>query len=322
MMKMKNRIWERIDRGFMISRWSFVMALLISLPACEKWIDPAINESPDRPADVTMEALLPYIEADVAFKMASGMEMIMAQSIMLQQIDGIDRQMLGLSNYIINPSDLVLIWNDAYAEILMDARMLRGKAVALGSPHNAAVSDILTAFTLGQITDVWDRIPWTEALMGNEITQPAYDDQESIYQAIFAMLDRAIDSLSVLNDPYGIKGDYFYEGDRAKWLKAAHALKARYHIHLSNRYGAQAYLDALEEVPHAFSSNGDDMQFNFGLGESESKRRIYRISAGRGQRAGLSARAGSGRPRCANVYHNLCRIDVHQSGSPVQAQQQ
>jgi hypothetical protein len=248
----------------------FVLMLILILPGCQKWIDPEINLNPSQPADVTMETLLPFIEADIAFKMAGGMEIILAQSILIQQLDGVDRQMLGLSNYIINPNDLVYIWGDAYAEILMDCKMLREKAGTLGSPYNAGVSDILTAFTLGQLTDAWDKIPWSEALQGNANTQPVYDDQESIYQSVQELLDRAIDSLSVPSDPYGIQGDYFYNGDRLKWLRAAHALKARYYIHLSNRRGEQAYQDALAEIPEAFSGIEEDMQFNFGTGESES----------------------------------------------------
>jgi hypothetical protein len=55
-----------------------------------------------------------------------------------------------------------------------------------------------------------------------------------------------------------------------KWLKAAHALKARYHLHLSKRIGDQAYVKALEEIPLAFSGNEDDLQFNYGQGETES----------------------------------------------------
>jgi len=251
-------------------KYILFLAVVVLFLGCEKWIDPEINVNPDQPADVTMETLLAYMEADVAFKLAGGMEIILSQSVLLQQLDGVDRQMLGLSNYIINPNDLVWIWADAYSEILMDAKVLREKAATLGSPYNAGVSDIITAFTLGQLTDAWGKIPWKESLQGSANTQPAYDDQESVYQSIQGLLDRAIDSLSAPADPYGIKGDYIYDGDRLKWLQAAHALKARYYIHLSNRNGEQAYLDALEEVQEAFSAVEDDMLFAFGTGESES----------------------------------------------------
>jgi hypothetical protein len=254
----------------MKSTYKIFLIFLMILQGCDKWIDPGINENPNEPSDVTMEALVSFIEADVAFKIGGGIELIAYQSIFLQQLDGVDRAMLGVSNYTLGPQDEFLVWEDAYAEILMDTKVLGDKADKLGSPHNSGVADIMTAITLGQLTDAWDKIPWSEALQGDKITQPVYDEQESIYLSIQNLLDRAIDSLSVASDPYGIKGDYYYKGDPVKWIKAAHALKARYAIHLSNRKGEQAYVVALSQAGMAFASNDDDMQFEYGTGESES----------------------------------------------------
>jgi len=250
--------------------WLFIMLLAALTQACEKWIDPEININPNEPADVTMEAMLPFIEADVAFKMGGSFEIIGNQAVWLQQIDGIDRQALSISNYIFDPSNIIKIWDDAYAEILMDAKVLAGKAKDEGSPHNLGIANILTAITLGQLTDAWDAIPWSQALQGDAITQPVYDEQESVYIAMQMMLDQAIDSLSAETDNPGIKGDYYYDGDPSKWIKAAYALKARYYLHLSKRIGDQAYEKALEEIPLAFSGNEDDLQFNYGTGETES----------------------------------------------------
>ncbi len=259
-----HRITSFIPGGLLI------IALMIGLVSCSKWIDEEINVDPNQPGDVTMDALLSFIEADVAFKMAGSAELIGTQAIWLQQLDGIDRQALATSNYSFDPYLFIWIWGDAYAEILMDAKTLTAKARAAGSPHFEGISNILAAITLGQLTDSWGDIPWSEALQGNEMTQPAYDSQESVYESIHQLLDDAIDSLSASPDNNIINGDYFYNGDWTKWLRAAHALKARYYLHLTKRWGNQAYEKALEEIPLAFSGNDDDLQFNYGTGETES----------------------------------------------------
>ena len=77
-------------------KWIFFLLVILSAQSCEKWIDPDININPNEPADVTMEALLPFIEADVAFRMAGGPDIISVQGIWLQQLDGIDLQSLGI----------------------------------------------------------------------------------------------------------------------------------------------------------------------------------------------------------------------------------
>jgi len=250
--------------------WIASLMLILINHSCEKWIDPGINTDPNSPADVGMESLVPFIEADIAFKMLGSIEITGYQSIWLQQLDGIDRQALSVSNYVFDPLDIVFIFNEAYSEILMDAKVLGKKAVEQGSPHNEGLAHVLTAFTLGQLTDAWNDIPWSEALKGDTILQPVYDSQQSIYQAIQTMLDRAIEVFSVAEDPIGIKGDYLYNGDAEMWGKAAHALKARYYLHLSKITGTEAYEKVLEHVQLAFTGNKDDLQFNFGVGETES----------------------------------------------------
>jgi hypothetical protein len=162
----------------------------------------------------------------------------------------------------------------------MEAKIIMQKAAEQNSPHNHGVGNVLSAFILGQTTDMWNDIPWKEALQGQDYLHPSFDSQEFIYEEIQQMLSDAIDSLSVTKDPLGIGGDFLYNGISDKWIKAAHALKARYYLHLSKRKGDQAYSDALAEANLSFTKNSDDMQFNFGSNYSESNP-IYQFMEGR-----------------------------------------
>jgi hypothetical protein len=246
-----------------------LIGLVFVVVSCEKWIDPDININPNQPEDVPMELLLPFIEANVAYRVCGSMEFIGPQIIWLQQLDGTDRQQLSVSNYVLNPTLVYVPWDNSYAEILMDAKVLKEKAIAANSPHNLAISNIMTVITLGQLTDAWNDIPWSEALKGNEETQPVFDTQEYVYLVMDDLLDEAIDSLSVA-DPVGVKGDYFYDGSPEMWLRATYALKARYALHLSKRRGPAAYQEAMVAVALAFTGSDDDLQFQYGTGETES----------------------------------------------------
>jgi hypothetical protein len=248
----------------------FILLIVLISSSCSKWIDPDINTNPNNPADIPMEVLLPFLEADIAYKMCGSPEVILVQSIWLQQMDGIDRQSLAFANYSYDPMMSINPWDGAYAEMLMDAKILKEKADAAGSSYNAAVAKILTTIVLGQLTDSWNSIPWSEAFQGSQVTQPKFDNQEFIYSEIQRLLDEAINLLSVDFDPVGIKGDYFYDGDPVKWEKLAYALKARYTLHLSRRLGDIVFEEVLDLFPMAFSSNEDDLQFNYGTGASES----------------------------------------------------
>lgn len=242
----------------------------LTLLSCEKWIDPDININPNAPSEVTMGTLLPSIEAQMAYAMCGGSDMIGIQSVWLQQLDGIAREFMALTNYFTDPESVNAVFDQAYSVAMMDAVTLIDLANKKSSPHNKGVAKICLAVCLAQLTDVFGDIPWSESLKGVEIPRPAYDQQESVYEEIFRLLEEAIHDLSETDEPIGIDGDYFYYGDVSLWLKAAHSLKARYSIHMTKRKGSQAYQDALNELNMAFTSNDDDMQFNYGPGESES----------------------------------------------------
>jgi hypothetical protein len=246
------------------------LVILIILSGCQKWIDPEINDNPNSPTDVPMGSILPALEASTAYKVAGGTDMLRIPAIWMQQFDGVAGEAMATANYIQQPASLSFIWDECYAEILMDARILMDKSEEEKSPHNRGVANVLTAFILGQMTDVWNDIPWQEALQGQANFQPMFDSQESIYEEIHRLLNEAITDLQNPDEPIGVKGDYIYEGDAEKWLKAAHAMKARYMLHLSKKYGEQAYLDALEDVALSFSDNAEDMQFIYGTGTVES----------------------------------------------------
>jgi hypothetical protein len=126
------------------------------------------------------------------------------------------------------------------------------------------VAQILMAYNLAVATDMWGDVPYSEAFQGAENLNPVYDSQENLYTEIFSLLDNAVANLEQVS---GIDAtDFIYGGDPESWIKAAHALKARYALQLSKVNGeataAQAALDAI--AAGGFDSADDDMLFEYG----------------------------------------------------------
>jgi len=63
--------------------------------------------------------------------------------------------------------------------------------------------------------------------------------------------------------------DLIYNGDSQAWIKAAHALKARYYLHLSKQDESLAQL-ALDNIALAFDSRESQPQFDFANSDNES----------------------------------------------------
>lgn len=159
------------------------------------------------------------------------------------------------------------LWSDIYLYALPDLKVIRDKADAVGAKHFDAVAQILIAINLGIGTDSYENIPYSEATQASNNFTPAFDTQESIYTAIFSLLDNAIAELEGPdNSGYApnSSSDLIYHGDLTKWLKAAYTLKARYKLHLINKEGAaKAANEALAAIAKGFTSNSDDFQMTF-----------------------------------------------------------
>jgi hypothetical protein len=240
-----------------------IVALALFPVACDRWVDTSLNVDPNNPADVPMNLLLPAVEGSLAWYYGSDPSRF--ASVLTQHHSGVDRQHKSFyENYALFEGDVDNYWQAMYTIVMNNANTLIKKAEAQKSPHYAGVARILLAYALGNVTDAFGDVPFSEALKGAENTTPRYDSQQQIYQTIGQLLDQAIadlDAQSVLSPG---SDDYFYGGNRAKWKKAAYALKARYAIHLTKRNGAQASQAALEALANAFTSNSDDLVLRFG----------------------------------------------------------
>jgi hypothetical protein len=250
--------------------------------SCEKWIDPKINEDPNNPKDVAMAQLVAPIEVNLAYIV--GGELARWECLWMQQIAGLQSQSAENDIYIIGESDVSNAWSyNLYSPGMINTSILMEKSVS-NSPHYAGIAKVLMAYQLGVSTDMWGDIPYSDALKGVKNLKPAYDTQEKIYATIFTLLDEALTDLSAATSVHSPGNeDVIFGGDLAKWKKTAHALKARYSLHLSKRNGPAAYSAALSEVSASLQGNEDDFKVIFGAAynnanpifKSESERAGY-----------------------------------------------
>jgi hypothetical protein len=243
----------------------YLLVFVGLLTSCD-WIDPEINVDPDAPKDPSLYLILPSLQGFTAYNTHT-FDVAGTTAMWTQQVAGSARQAASIYAYEFKEGDVANAWNGFYADALKDASIIVAKAAEISNPHYEAVGKILMAYNLGLATSLWGDIPYSEAFKGQENLDPAYDSQESIYQAVFALLDDAIAKLEL---PYGKflftleQGDLIYGGDPDLWITAAHVLKARFYLHTAER-NTGAYQSALDELDIAeFLSSDDDLDFPTG----------------------------------------------------------
>ena len=223
------------------------------------------NIDPANPLDVTIPLLLPSAEGRIAYFL--GGDASRYCGVFSQHFGGGGRQHLLIGRYGFTESDVNTAWNQQYAGSLQDLKVIIDKANAEGAASAeqfSGAAKVLTAYLIVVLSDLYEEIPYSEALQGIEIQEPAYDTRETIYSTAHTLLSEAITELGVSSDIALGGEDLIYGGDASKWIKAAHSIEARIYLHEGN------YDAALTSAASGFTSNADDMEYAFGSAATET----------------------------------------------------
>jgi len=173
--------------------------------------------------------------------------------------------------YIANPTangsadtyqaiDFSATW-DALYFAMADANEMKKLAIAQGSSEYKGVADVIIAYNLTLVNDLWGDAPFSEAFNINNL-RPKYDKQQDVYNQAMALLDEAIAELAKTTSTVKLAptSDLIYgktTAERANWLKMAYALKARLlnKVSKTSAYNPTAVLAALS---NSFTANADD----------------------------------------------------------------
>ena len=234
---------------------------LIALQSCDYGdlnVDPGSLDG----TKVSNSALLSQALAGFSYMYSSDLSRYNA--LLTQHIAGTARQHKSLGqNSFPNSYSNTIFNNFVYASILPDLRLLVSKTSEKGKeqPLYRGISNMIIAFSLCIVSDVIGDVPYSDAFTNDN---PKYDSQEEIMQTVISLLKSAITDINQANNPGGApsKDDFFYEGDKDKWSKAANTLLARIYLQtrLRNAGNAQLALDALKK---GITSSADDMKFPF-----------------------------------------------------------
>lgn len=238
-------------------------AALLTLGGCSEDLMDSINHERNDATDMTAVNMLPAVEIKTAFETA-GTDLAWYASVYVEHSAGTWGQH-STADKRVAQNDASIFgnnWNSTY-DILKTLKVIENKCsvggIEEGNNKVLGMAQVLTAYNLGVLTDLFGDVPFSEALQGAVNMQPKFDKQQDLYAFIQSHLDEAIVNLAKAGLNPASK-DYFYSGNTAQWIKAAWALKARYYLRLSN-VDANASTKALTCMATAFASNADGFVF-------------------------------------------------------------
>lgn len=245
-----------------------VVAILLStfFISCSDFLnDPNIAKDPNRATVVSADLLFNSVQVRQFFRYEGHLSR--TTSVWMQQLGGVDRQSQGLGQYIFTENEWSGEMNGIYTGGgLIDIRNIRAEAEAKGWKTYAGIAKVWEAFVVGMSASLWGDIPYSEAV--SSVATPKLDRQKDIYDAVQKLLDDAIVDLTN-GTGYKPPNDFIYSANAAKWLEAAHSLKARFYLHWAE-VDAGNYAKALTQIQMGISSIANDFKTKHTTIESES----------------------------------------------------
>ena len=129
-------------------------------------------------------------------------------------------------------------WDNLY-DNNEDYDFVEKKGVESGNNFYRAIGMFMKAYNFQTLVDLYNNVPYTEALQGTKNSTPKFDNGKDIYADLGKKMDTAI-ALFKQSGNTTIKGDIMFDGDADKWTKFANTVKLRFLLRQSEVNGAAA----------------------------------------------------------------------------------
>lgn len=239
------------------------LVLFVFLISCEDMTDLNLQDDPSSltpqsvdPALLLNNIQLKFVEA-VAYNEDNedGINVRASEFIRMQHLFGAYAGPFSLTSGAIDD-----LWTSMYRETLQDISTL----IPLAEERNLAgyigVAKIIEAYAYVILVDTFGRVPFTEALLGNENPNPIVDDGELVYEAMIGKLDEAIEALNSTNAV--MPNDLFYGGNKLQWEKAANTLKFKMYVQMRLIGDYSSEINSLISAG-LIDSPSDDFEFKY-----------------------------------------------------------
>lgn len=150
------------------------------------------------------------------------------------------------------------IWNNAYYA-MNQYKAIEKQAAGLDWKFYQGISQIMQAYEVSALVDVYGNVPYSEAWNLAEHLRPAYDDDEAIYKDLMAKINSGLALIkSAGNDKNIGTIDIMFHGDKTKWAKFANTLKLKLLIHTSEvtTFNPSTEIAAIVAEGSGFLGNG------------------------------------------------------------------
>jgi hypothetical protein len=220
----------------------FAFMVTAALSSCSKsYLD--VNTNPNSPTSTTPELVFP----NALVVSASG------QVTDFTYLEGWMGYWAPSGSYAVGNTDVASYYQtsgtyagewDKYYHNLQDYQYVENAAHAQDKPFYVGAAKVMKAYIFQQLVDMFNNVPYSQALQGTGEIQPAYDKGQDIYDSISAQLDSAVIYFQNPSATAKPTSDVLFSGDVSSWIAFANTLKLRILMRQSQTSSGQAVIAA------------------------------------------------------------------------------
>ncbi|RMB62807.1 SusD/RagB family nutrient-binding outer membrane lipoprotein [Dokdonia sinensis] len=259
-------------------KFKSILALLalFAITACET-VELELVENPNQVSEESLDPDFLFNNAQLGFigffNAAAGGNGTFTQDVTRM------RQLSGGNTYnnAYAPVNFNGLWT-VYSNALIDIRTLEEPALETGLTYHIGTAKVMESYIVSTLVDLFGDVPYSEALMGETITNPTADPQADLYKVAYDLLDEAIVLLSEEPSLYPSEDLFYGDGDgevnedtATLWITAAKTLKLRI-LNNARLNGSALGVDIVAEANALLSENDlidtPEENFTFQYGSS------------------------------------------------------
>jgi hypothetical protein len=238
-MKMNSVINKKVVSAMLI-------CIFLVAAGCRKTFD--INHDPNNPSLEVGTPKIVFPVAVMAVAAVEGGDLALVGGILGEYVTqaAASGQYKNIDQYDLKTTDLNAQYTTLYSYGLKNLQYVIDKAKASGDWNFYLMGTVMKSYATGLLVDIYDKIPYSEALQGIKNLKPNFDDGYSIYKSLLADIDTALNKdfsaktaidLTATNEG---NVDLVFGGDIEKWKQFANTLELKFYLRMVNTKSLEA----------------------------------------------------------------------------------
>ena len=207
-------------------------SIVFATSSCEKFLD--VNDNPNSPVNENL-TLASKLSAALATTASQETVQINQLSAFWSGYWGTTSEAVSLfakektySGVQIRGSrDGIQVWENSY-NILLYYQLIKEQAEKENALYYIGIAKIMQGWHFLRLVDIYNNIPFDEALKGTSLPRPKYEDGETVYSKSLNLISEGINDIKsapAVSAPGN--DDILFKGNSALWYKFANTIKLR-----------------------------------------------------------------------------------------------